>query len=400
MHQRALVWLSMIYYGPAPARADGQSALQADAGLHEHCWRRYSVVNIARSPEFAPDADRGQPIALLSRGEKERALERAFLGLYRWYVARSQTTRNWNPDLAFDWRSLRKDHSADVVSLMEGFFGVEQYVPDYTTKIIALVRPSYGRTYFQLNWGAEEERHALLWENAVLFSGQRTPEYVEHYKFALRSKEWRLPWEDPLHMICYTVFQERATQLNYQNLGRIAQGQSELAACAADADPVLAKICATIAADEAAHYAFFLEGVRLYLYYFPAETLEAILDVINNFAMPAQEIIPNWDEISEAIYRTGVYGPRQYAKNVLLPVFENLSITGRKAIEEGIKKSRAIPDAEGRMRDTAIWTAFNPAGVEADVIRLHERIAGFEAQIGVDEIYPTTFVPNPDWPTS
>ncbi|MGX9080461.1 hypothetical protein ACWTQY_31910, partial [Klebsiella pneumoniae] len=42
------------------------------------------------------------PVGLLSRDEKDRLIERGFLGLYRWYVQRSQELRNWNPDLSFD----------------------------------------------------------------------------------------------------------------------------------------------------------------------------------------------------------------------------------------------------------------------------------------------------------
>ena len=42
--------------------------------------------------------------------------------------------------------------------------------------------------------------------------------------------------------------QERATQLNYLNMGKIARGQPANPAYAGDADPVLADACATTAA--------------------------------------------------------------------------------------------------------------------------------------------------------
>jgi len=59
-------------------------------------------------------------------------MERAFVGLFRWYVDRSQTTRNWNPDRSFDWKNMRQDHSPEVMQILEGFFAVEQYIPDYS----------------------------------------------------------------------------------------------------------------------------------------------------------------------------------------------------------------------------------------------------------------------------
>ncbi len=66
----------------------------------------------------------------LSRAEKDRAIQRGFYGLYRWYVDRSQTTRNWNPDRAFDWSALGQTHSPELLTIIEGFYGVEQYAPE------------------------------------------------------------------------------------------------------------------------------------------------------------------------------------------------------------------------------------------------------------------------------
>ena len=345
------------------------------------------------------DEPKFTPVALLSREERERQMERAFAGLYRWYVARSQIKRNWNPDSSFDWGSLRQDHSPDVVQLIEGFFAVEQYTPDYTSEILQIVRRSNGRSNFQLRWGAEEERHANTWENALLFSRGRSVEQIAHYKWLLRENNWTLPWEDPLHMMVYTVFQERATQMNYLNFAKIARGESDDPAYANDKDPVLASACTLLAVDEAAHYAFFLEGARLALYYQPEETLQAIYDVVTHFAMPAQNIIPNWPQVAETIYRAGVYGPRVFQKDVIAPVFDNLTLTGRKALENGLKKARAIPNDEGEMRLTALWDAFDPGEAERSVMRLHDKITDYEKSVGRDALDPLRFQPNPDWPT-
>ena len=81
----------------------------------------------------------------LSRGERERIIARACHSLYRWYLDRSQTKRNWNPDRSFDWRSLRRDHSPQLLAVIEGFYAVEQYAPDYTAELTRLVRGRYGR---------------------------------------------------------------------------------------------------------------------------------------------------------------------------------------------------------------------------------------------------------------
>ena len=155
------------------------------------------------------------PAGLLSNREKDRLIERAFLGLYRWYTARSQETRNWNADLSFDWKSLRHDLPKEIMTTLTGFFAVEQYAPDYTAELVNMVRRSHGRSHFQLRWGSEEEKHADSWENAVLFSRQRSPQWLAEYKERLRAQQWHLLFPDAIHNLVYTVFQERATQLNY-----------------------------------------------------------------------------------------------------------------------------------------------------------------------------------------
>lgn len=349
-------------------------------------------------PDLTESKSKDCPVSMLSREERERQVERAFAGLYRWYVARSQKMRNWNPDSEFEWGQMRTDHSDDVVQLIEGFFAVEQYTPDYTSEILQIVRRSSGRSNFQLRWGAEEERHASTWENALLFSQRRSPEAIEDYKGQLRNNNWTLPWEDPLHMMLYTVFQERATQINYLNFAKIARGESENPAFAGDVDPVLARACTLLAVDEAAHYAFFLEGARLYLYYQPEETLQAIHDVIMHFAMPAQNIIPNWPVVAETIYRAGVYGPRVFQRDVIGPVFDNLTVAGKKALENGIKRTREIPNDEGTMRSTALWDVFDPGEAERSVMRLHDKIGAYETSVGRAALDPFAFLPNPDWP--
>ncbi|MGB8647369.1 MAG: acyl-ACP desaturase [Anaerolineae bacterium] len=328
---------------------------------------------------------------LLSKAEKDMLIERALVGLYRWYLARSQTTRNWNPDKTFNWRKLRTDHSEGLNKLVEGFYAIEQYVPDYTSKQVMITRASHGRSHFQIRWGAEEEKHADLWLNAILFLRQRTVQWVEEYKHTLRAMEFQLPWEDPLHMVFYATLQERATQLNYLGTALIARGQSDKPGFEHDADPVLEQAATTIATDEVAHYSFFLEIARVYLYYYPAQTLEALVDVIKNFAMPAMNIIPNGAEFSETVHRSGVYGLRTYAQDVLQVVFDQIGVKGRRALEEGVRRMRQVPDDAGHLRDTTVLNGLDYHAVEDAVKRLFDRIQKYEQEVGLAEVDPTRF---------
>jgi acyl-[acyl-carrier-protein] desaturase len=334
------------------------------------------------------------PIGLLSHQEKDRLIERGLVGLYRWYLARSQAQRDWNPDRSFNWRGLRTDHSPEVSTIVEGFFAIEHYIPDYISKTVAQVRQSYGRSHFQIRWGAEEEKHADLWQNTLLFSRFRTPQWIENYKHLLQTNEWRLPWEDALHMTCYVVLQERVTQLSYLNTALIARGENPNPEFANDTDPVLAHVAQTIAADEAAHYAFFLEVVRLYLYYYPALTLEALVQVIKHFAMVGIELVPDQPHFYDIIYRAGIYGPRQHMRDILQVALNNLGIASRKALEEGVRRFRRAPDADGNLRDTTLFESFDYRAVQDAVRRLFGRIQQYEQEIGLDQIDPTSFVPS------
>ena len=334
------------------------------------------------------------PVGLLSRAEKSRLVEKGITGLYRWYLDRSQSTRNWNPDRQFNWKAFRTDHSASLNYILEGFFAVEQYVPDYVNKLLQLIRRSYGRAQFQVRWGTEEQRHMDAWQNTLLFSRFRTARWIDQYKEDLRNEEWQLPWDDALHMLFYTVIQERATQMNYLNAAAIAAGRCTDPAFHGDVDPVLEKVCLTIATDEAAHYNFFNESARLMLYYFPSESIDALVDVIKHFAMPGVEIIPNFQRFQEACVQSAVFGPRVYAKDTLQTALSNLSVKASKAFIYGVRKSRMVPDPDGNMRDTALFDAIDYPALEQAVTRLHVRIRKHEEEIGFLEIDPTCFVPS------
>ncbi len=334
------------------------------------------------------------PAGVLSRQEKDLLIERGARSLYRWYTTRSQKTRRWHPDQSFDWRALRTDHSPELNTVIEGFFGIENYAPDYTSKLTHMMRKSYGRANFQMRWGAEEEKHSDLWLNCMLFMRFRTPEWIEDYMQYLRHGEWQPPWEDPLHVVLYVVIQERATQLTYLNMARVARGESDKPGFTDSADPELVKIARTISIDEAAHYNFFLEIARLYLYYYPAQTLDALVDTIEHFSMPAMHLVPDGAAFADAVYRAGIYGPRDYTGDVLKVALKNLGVDNRRALERGIKRSRQAPDPDGHLRETAFFDGFDYDVVETSVKRLFSRLKEYEEEVGLADIIPSQFVPS------
>jgi acyl-[acyl-carrier-protein] desaturase len=346
----------------------------------------------SKLPPLMPPELELPPVLGLSAATRHKMLEDAVVNLYRWYVARSQTGRNWNPDSSIDWQNMRQDHTDEVNTAIEGFFAVEQYVPDYTTKILEAVRTSHGRSHFQLRWGSEEQKHMELWRNGILWSKKRSVKWLEDYGEVLRGQEWQLPWDDPVHMLFYTVFQERATQVNYLNLGIIARGKGSIGE--AGADPVLDHACRLIAADEAAHYHFFLECARMHLYFFPMQALEAMGNVLRHFAMPAADIIPNFAEFAETVMRVGVYGPRNWSRDVAKVALAQLGAESLRKVEEGIRRSREIPDEFGMFRTGAILDTLDYATIQKKVKILFNRLKEYNVETGRQLVEPLT---EPPW---
>jgi acyl-[acyl-carrier-protein] desaturase len=147
---------------------------------------------------------------------------------------------------------------------------------------------------------------------------------------------------------------------------------------------------ATIAGDEAAHYGFFLEGARMYLYYFPEETLEALADVLRHFAMPAMGLIPDYAAFVRELYDAEVYGDRHYALDVVRPALRKLGIANLRQAEAGLRRSRRAPNGGGA-------APFSGEGVDFPVLesalrQLFQRIGRYEAETGLATVDPTPFV--------
>ena len=226
----------------------------------------------------------------------------------------------------------------------------------------------------------------------MLFSRYSSVEWIEEYKEALRNNEWQLPWDDAMHMLFYTLIQERATQINYLNAAAIAAGKVNTPEHRNDADPVLEKVCITIATDEAAHYNFFNESARLMFYYYrPVDRRPG--DVIKHFSCPAWTLF-RISALSGECAQAAVFGPREYAGDVLQVALSNINVRASKAFSYGVRRSRAVPDPDGNLRDTALFEAIDYPALEKAVKRLHDRIAEHEREIGYSEVDPTYFVPS------
>jgi acyl-[acyl-carrier-protein] desaturase len=297
------------------------------------------------------------PVSLLTPAGRIKLIEDGIYQNYLAYFRKAEDTRRWKLHKDIPWHLANPNIDDDVAIIVEGFFAVESYLPDYVTEAMQMVRRSRGRAWFQANWGYEESKHAMAWETWLTTSGKRTPAQMEEYAAYLSEKQWSLPYDTPRRMIIYQMIQERATYLNYHNLAARAER---------DNDQALATALRIVAVDEIAHHGFFYKGVQLYLKYDTAATLDDILHILKTFGMPAKDFLYNVSEFEEAVYKAGIYGPREYIKDVQNPILSALGYNSRRELERAALRLRIAPDGIGP-QDIPDW-AKEPADRPADAL--------------------------------
>jgi acyl-[acyl-carrier-protein] desaturase len=258
-------------------------------------------------------------------------LENGFYNLYLEYFHKAEAHRRWNLLNDIPWEQINRNPDPAVVQVMQAYMAVELYLPDYTSKLLHLIRASRGRAWFQANWGYEESKHSLALEMWLTKSGSRTEEQLRGFEEEVLGREWGLPYETPRQMILYTVLQEFATALNYRGLRRVAQGAG---------DAALDKVLVLLARDETGHFEFFKNGALLFMQQDRDRVLEDMNMVIRTFRMPAQEIIPGWNANDELIRKLGIFDDRIYMREVVRPVLKALGISS-----EELREARRRIDA-------------------------------------------------------
>jgi acyl-[acyl-carrier-protein] desaturase len=246
-------------------------------------------------------------------------LESAMWRLYRDFFDMAERKRRWSIRDDIPWVEVNSRLRPEVADVVESFTAVELYLPDYTSKILPVVRSSRGRAWFYANWGYEESKHSLALGDWLLRSGQRTDEQMADLEGKVFAGEWNLPHDSALGMLVYAMVQELATGLNYRNLRR------RVMECGGD--PALKKLLMYVSVDEQAHYGFFRDCVRLYLKYDTAATLEQMRRVMNNFAMPAINDFADGLQRVARIKALDIFNEDIYYREVYLPVLASLGVS-------------------------------------------------------------------------
>jgi acyl-[acyl-carrier-protein] desaturase len=245
-------------------------------------------------------------------------LEPAMWRLYRDFFDQAEKKRRWSIRDDIPWDQCNPQLDPAIADVVESFTAVELYLPDYTSKILPVVRLSKGRTWFYANWGYEESKHSLALGDWLLKSGMRTDEQMADLEAKVFQWEWNLPHDSHLGMLVYAMVQEAATWLNYRNLRQ--KGEE------GGGDPALSKLLTYVSVDERAHHSFFRQCVELYLKHDRAATLEQMRRVMNDFTMPAiNEMVDGRQRVAR-IKDLQIFDENIYYREVYLPILAALGV--------------------------------------------------------------------------
>jgi acyl-[acyl-carrier-protein] desaturase len=155
-------------------------------------------------------------------------------------------------------------------------------------------------------------------------------------------------------LITYVSFQERATQIAHRNTGAKLPKDDKMGR----------NVLALIAGDETKHYLFYRDLALAAFAIDPSTMMIAAAKQAREFAMPGTGI-PSFTRHAVRIAREGIYGLKQFLRDVLDPVLglwdvdhlAGLSVEAEKARQELAEFVGKLSEGVERMAQKAAGTA-------------------------------------------
>ena len=155
-------------------------------------------------------------------------------------------------------------------------------------------------------WTAEEDRHGNVMRDYARDAALYRPAALDRLQFEFLTAGFDPEWAgSPFRLLAYTSLQERATQVSHANTARLASRE----------EPLLQRVLAHLAGDEARHCAFYRDAFALALADDPDTALIELAAVAPKLAMPGGTI-PGYMMMAEVERQAGIFGPREYAELV------------------------------------------------------------------------------------
>jgi acyl-[acyl-carrier-protein] desaturase len=225
------------------------------------------------------------------------------------------TAPDWADRLAA-FRAPAGELSDEVLVVLVGDMVTEEALPSYSVSLNLIAEDFTGTSdtpwaVWLRGWTAEENRHGDLLNAYLRLTGRvdmRAVEVTVHH--LLNNGFDPRVYPDLYAGLVYTSFQERATKISHNNVGKLA---------AAQGNEDLARICQRIAGDEARHEAFYTRMMSAVMEQDPEGGLIAFGTLLRKVvAMPGRLMFDGkdpdlFDHFSVVAQRLGVYTVADYA---------------------------------------------------------------------------------------
>jgi acyl-[acyl-carrier-protein] desaturase len=211
-----------------------------------------------------------------------------------------------------DWNVIRPELLTDADRSVVRFLTyIEDHIPGYLTWALRsfpvdgseldTTTVALHREYFRffVSWAYDEERHARVLTRYQEVSQMADPRELRLELAAEGRRHFDLPYAQPLAAFTYTMLQEKATQLFYQQFRGVVT------------EPLLRDLLLRLARDEARHFGFYAHLVEEYLRRDPEAAAPHLKEVLRTFRMPLADMLPRYRRWSQEIAETAGYDHTQ-----------------------------------------------------------------------------------------
>ncbi len=295
----------------------------------------------------APDlAAVGPAVSARSIGLPAVDLDRAVTA----FMTASPVTRRWDVERGFDWAAADANRLTDgqrsavrfitfIEDHLPGYFAVYRdrfpLDADVDVETFLVNREIY---HFTVRWAQEEDSHARALFRYQVESGISAAEPLRHELAVEGRKEFALPHEHPAALFAYTLVQEKATQIYYQNLRAVV------------GDPVLAEVLGQLSRDEARHFTFMADMVQLYLRRYGDAVVEPMRDALASFRMPLADTLSGYWRWALRIADTARYDHTEAYEHLVRVVRRAVDAPSDRVdeLDRFVRACRALPAPAAR----------------------------------------------------
>ena len=251
-----------------------------------------------------------------------------------------------NPEFAEDVKEIQelaREMNYDLFTVLVGDTITEEALPTYESWLMGVkgIDQIEGNGWAQWvrSWTAEENRHGDLLNKYLYLSGRVNMREMEVSTQYLISDGFDIQTgADPYRNFIYTSFQELATNVSHRRVASFSRKAG---------NKKLAKICNTIAGDEARHATAYMDFVRRIFELDPSEMMLAFEDMMKKkIVMPAMflresgmQVGQLWSHFSDAAQRSMVYTTQDYI-TIMKSLLEDWKIDEMRDLNGQAEKAR------------------------------------------------------------